>query len=62
MKKCSDCKLSRRCPIYREIRRSNRKSHLIICISNEELEAYNELYANICNLYTHYKEDKKEGD
>ena len=51
IKKCSDCKFSRGCPIYLKIRQSNRKSNLIIYIPNEKLEAYNDLYANICNLY-----------
>ena len=58
IKKCSNCKFSRGCPIYLEIRRTNRKSNLITYMLNEELEAYNDLYANICNLYKEW--EKKE--
>ncbi|KKM96849.1 hypothetical protein LCGC14_1173900 [marine sediment metagenome] len=57
IKKCLNCKFARGCPVYLAIRRINRKGNLIVYMKNEELEAYNDLYANICNLYKH-KEDK----
>ena len=52
VKKCSDCRYSKGCPTFLEIRLTNRKGNLIIYMSNENLEAYNDLYANICYLYT----------
>ena len=56
LKKCSDCKFSRGCPTYLEIRRTNRKSNLPIYIENEKLEAYNDMYANLCFLYEYREE------
>lgn len=49
-KRCSDCKYSRGCLTLLAIRRNNR-SKLLVYIKNEDLEEYNELYANICKLY-----------
>ena len=55
IRKCSDCKFSRECEVYINIRRINRKGNLIVCMTNEDLEVYNDLYANICDIY---KEEK----